>query len=308
MKKNYIKGIIICFLLIFLTLISTNKLSIKNFFQATYGTKMIQQIKTKMSNHVNSSLYSSNAILMSVHNGKIIMEKNSDDPIYPASLTKIMTAIVAIEHIPDLSQQIELPPDIFQNLYSANASMAGFLPNEKVKAIDLLYGTLLPSGAEATIGLAQHISGSEDEFVKQMNKKAKQLGMKHTHFTNATGLQETNHYTSVKDISILLRHALKNKIFREIFTTKRYSTSSTNLHPEGITFSSSMFLKMESPEISGGEIIGGKTGYTEEAGLCLASLAIKEGEEFIFVTAGAKGNHKTKQFHIEDAFTVYNNI
>ena len=256
----------------------------------------------------NEELYSPHAILLRLNDHKVIFENKSDEKIYPASLTKIMTAIVAIENISNLEETVTLPEKIFTDLYTANASMAGFLPGEEVTAIDLLYGTLLPSGADASIGLAFRISGSESEFVRLMNKKAKELGMENTHFANATGLHDDNHYTTVKDIAVLLQYALKNETFRNIFTTVRHSTDNTNLHPGGITFYSTLSTKTNTYEFDGGKMMGGKTGYTDEAGLCLASVAEKGEYEYILVTAGAKGNQYTEQFHIMDAFTVYEKI
>ncbi|MFE8697347.1 D-alanyl-D-alanine carboxypeptidase family protein [Cytobacillus sp. FJAT-53684] len=257
---------------------------------------------------VKSDLHSQNAILLKLDDHNILMEKHSEEIIFPASLTKIMTVIVAIENIPDLQKRIILPEKIFSDLYAANASMAGFLPNEKAAAIDLLYGAMLPSGAEATIGLANEVAGSEKEFVQLMNKKANQLGMKDSHFTNATGLHHPDHYSSVKDISVLVEYALNNKTFRTIFTAEKYSTSPTNLHPNGITFKSSMFKNIDSANLMGGEIIGGKTGYTEQAGLCLASIAEINGQEYLLITAGANGSHHTEQYNIIDAFAVYKQL
>ncbi len=255
---------------------------------------------------LSDKLFSPYAILVRLKDRKTVFETKSQDIIYPASLTKIMTAIVAIENIPDIHDTIVLPSSIFSDLYSANASLAGFLPEEEAAAIDILYGALLPSGAECCIGLARHIAGSEQEFVKMMNKKAKDLGMDKTHFENTTGLYEDNHYTTVKDISILLEYALENETFRRIFTSERYTTCSTNLHPNGITFYSTMFVKIVKSEFSGGKILGGKTGYAgDKTGLCLASLAEKDGSEYILITAGADGNSSTDQYHIIDAFTVY---
>lgn len=254
------------------------------------------------------NLYSPNAILVQLDHHRVLLEKNSRQKIYPASLTKIMTTIVAIEKLPDLQKNINLSTSMFQELYKADASMAGFKPDEKVRAIDLLYGVMLPSGAECCIGLANHIAGSEQKFVEIMNQKALVLGMKDTHFTNSTGLQDDKHYTTVKDLSILLSYALQNKTFRHIFTASRYSTAPTNKHPDGITFQNSMFKNIENPVISDGIILGGKTGYTDTAGLCLASLAQKDGREYILVTAGAKGNHKSVQYNIDDAFIVYNSL
>ena len=166
-----------------------------------------------------------------------------------------------------------LPNSMFQKLFKADASMAGFKPDEKVRAIDLLYGVMLPSGAECCIGLADHIAGSEQKFVELMNLKAVALGMNNTHFTNSTGLQDDNHYTTVKDLSILLSYALQNTTFRDIFTASRYSITPTNKHPNGITFQNTMFKNITNPVVDGGKILGGKTEYTVEAGLCLASLA-----------------------------------
>jgi len=186
--------------------------------------------------------------------------------------------------------------------------MAGFQPGEQVRAIDLLYGVMLPSGAECCIGLADQIAGSEQNFVKIMNQKAADLGMDNTHFENAIGLHNENHYTTVKDLAILLSYALQNDTFREIFTSSRHSTPPTNKHPRGITFYSTMFEDLSNQNIIGGEILGGKTGYTDEAGLCLASLAKVGKQEYILISAGAKGDHDSEQYNITDALAVYNSI
>jgi len=256
----------------------------------------------------SDSLHSPNVILIRLSDHIVLMQKNSEEKIYPASLTKMMTAIVAIENLPDLKEEIKLTNSTFQGLYKADASMAGFQPGEQVKAIDLLYGVMLPSGAESCIGLADQIAGSEQDFVKIMNQKAADLGMDNTHFENTTGLHDENHYTTVKDLSILLRYALQNDTFREIFTSSRHSTQPTNKHPGGITFYSTMFEDFNNQSIISGEILGGKTGYTDEAGLCLASLAKVGRQEYILITADAKGDHDSEQYNITDAFAVYNSI
>ncbi|MGI6549121.1 MAG: D-alanyl-D-alanine carboxypeptidase family protein [Syntrophomonadales bacterium] len=258
-------------------------------------------------NSTDRELYSPYAILVRLRDQQVGFESRSEERISPASLTKIMTAIVAIENIADLHEPVILENKIFKDLYAANASLAGFLPGEEVPAIDLLYGTLLPSGADASVGLALKVSGSESEFVKLMNRKAEQLGMKDTHFTNVCGLYDDNHYSTVKDIAVLLEYALHNETFRQVFTSMRHSTASTNRHPGGITLYSTLFVKTETYEFDGGRILGGKTGYTAESGQCLASLAEKNGTEYILVTAGAAGDHKTQPYHIMDAFTVYGN-
>ncbi|MFZ5966473.1 MAG: D-alanyl-D-alanine carboxypeptidase family protein [Bacillota bacterium] len=255
-----------------------------------------------------NKLNSPNAILIRLKDRTILMQKNSEEKIYPASLTKMMTAIVAIENLPDLKGEIKLTNSTFQGLYEADASMAGFQPGEKVRGIDLIYGVLLPSGAESSIALADKIAGSEQDFVGMMNKKAADLGMDNTHFENATGLHDENHYTTVKDMTILLSYALQNDTFREIFTSSRHTTPPTNKHPDGITFYSTMFKGLSEQNIIGGEILGGKTGYTDEAGLCLASLAKVGNQEYVLVTAGAKGDNHSEQFNITDAIAVYSSI
>ncbi len=253
-------------------------------------------------------LNSPNAILVRLKDHTTLLDKNSGVKIYPASLTKIMTAIVALENIHDLKEEIKLTNSTFRGLYEADASMAGFQPGEQVRALDLLYGVLLPSGAECCVGLANRVAGSQQNFVKMMNAKATKLGMKNTHFENVTGLQNENHYTTVADLAILLSYSLKNDTFREIFTSARYSTKPTNKHTDGITFNSTMFEKLSNKKITGGEILGGKTGYTSAAGLCLASLSKVGNQEYVFVTAGAKGDSHSEQFNITDAIAVYSSI
>ena len=257
---------------------------------------------------VLDQLNSSNAILIRIKDHAILMQKNSEEKIYPASLTKMMTAIIAIEKLPDLQEEIKLTNSMFEGLHEANASMAGFQPGERVRAIDLLYGVMLPSGAECCMGLADQIAGSERDFVKIMNQKAAELGMGNTHFANATGIHNENHYTTVQDLAILLSYAWQNDTFREIFTSFRHSTPPTNKHPDGITLYSTMFEELNQQQIIDGEILGGKTGYTHEAGLCLASLAQVGRQEYILISAGAKGDHHSEQYNITDALAVYNSI
>lgn len=259
------------------------------------------------------ALNSKNAILISLDNNEVLLEKAINQKVYPASLSKIMTTIVAIENLEDLEVEIELSDDMFIELYTTGASMAGFKEGEKVKAIDLLYGVMLPSGAECCIGLSEYIAGSEKEFVELMNDKADELGMARTNFKNSTGLHNDRHYSTVKDLAVLLEYALENETFYDIFTTEKYTTSPTNFNSEGITFYSTMFQKLDVERNNGmyltnGEILGGKTGYTKEAGQCLASLGKILDKEYILITTGAGGNHYTEQTNIMDAITVYNSI
>ena len=253
-------------------------------------------------------LYSRYAVLVDCGSGRILAQHDAQDKIYPASMTKIMTAVLAVENTSDMEEMVTVPEDIFPQLYAEDASMAGFLPGERARLRDLLYGILLPSGAECCLTFAYQIAGSEAAFVDLMNRKAEELGLVNTHFCNATGLHDPDHYSTAEDIASLLRYALQNRTFREAFTGKRYSVAPSELHPDGFTFVSTMFPYMDSADVTGGKILGGKTGYTEEAGQCLASLAEIYGKEYILVTAKAEGTHETEQFHILDAQNVYNQI
>ncbi len=255
-----------------------------------------------------NTLYSPYAVLVDLESGNVLAEQNSTERMYPASLTKIMTALIAIEETEDMEQTTTLPSDIFPSLYEENASLAGFQPGETVTWKDLLYGVMLPSGAECCLTFARQIAGSEGAFVDLMNKKAEELGMNDTHFSNATGLQDKKHYSTVRDIAVLLRYALENETFRQVFTARRYSVPPTAYHSEGFTFYNTMFQAMDNAGISDDDILGGKTGYTEKAGLCLASLAEINDREYILVTAKADGNHYTEPYHVIDAENVYGQI
>ena len=161
---------------------------------------------------------SRHAILLDAQSGQVLAQKRADERTAPASLTKMMTILLAIETEPDLDKQVTLPEDIFPALQTEKASMAGFAPGETVTVRDLLYGAMLPSGAECCETLARLVSGSEDNFAALMNQKAAELGMKNTHFTNPTGLTDTEHYSSAADMAKLLQAALHNATFRTIFT------------------------------------------------------------------------------------------
>lgn len=252
-----------------------------------------------------SGLNSPYAVLIQARNGKRVGEINGDQQIYPASLTKMMTCLVAIEELRNLNQEITLTQEMFAGLYEQNATQAGFRPGETVRAIDLLYGVMLPSGAECCIALSDTIAGSEEGFVELMNKKAAKLGLKATHFRNSTGLHDPEHYSTARDMAVLLQKALKNDTFREIIESHWHSTGGTNIHPDGITYYSTMFKNINNSAVTGGQILGGKTGYTGEAGHCLASFAEIGGVEYILVTAGATASGTP---HISDAFTVYQRL
>lgn len=247
----------------------------------------------------NLNINSKYAILYNLDDDNIIYEKNADDRISVASLTKIMTCIVALENIQNLDDTIILNKNIFYGLIEANASVAGFNAGDKVSYRDLVMGALLPSGADATRALAFNISGSEEKFVELMNKKANDLGLLNTHLKNTTGLESANHYSSVKDISIILKYALQNDNFKKMYTTKEYTTTNN------LKFYSTLKKISNNYSINIGNILGTKTGFTDEVGLCMSSIANYNGINYLLVTAGAdyKGN---TPWQLLDAITIYN--
>lgn len=224
-------------------------------------------------------IYSNNAILYNMKENKIVYEKNSHEKISIASLTKITTAIVSIENIKDLDAKVVLKEEDFKGLREANAATAGFRVGEEVTYRDLLYGLLFPSGADAAQALERNVAGSHDKFIKLMNKKTKELKLENTNYTNPTGLDDNNHYSTASDVLKVFNYALNNKEFKKIITTNKYTTSNKE-H----TFTS---VKVRADSLGMNYISGGKTGTTESAGLCLATLANYDNTDFILVTARA---------------------
>ena len=173
---------------------------------------------------IEFNLNSNHAILYNLNDGTVLYEKNSKDRTSIASMTKIMTAIVAIENINNLDEKVKLTYDDFRGLVEANASVAGFRSGEEVTYRDLLYGLMLPSGADAAQALTRLVAGNIDNYMNMMNQKAVELGLLNTHFVNPTGLDVENHYSTVEDVATLFQYAIKNETFLEIIKTKNYTT------------------------------------------------------------------------------------
>ena len=239
--------------------------------------------------------------------GTLIAERKSRERLYPASMTKIMTALVAAERIEDLDEPIRLTNDDFLGLFENDASLAGFLPGETLTARELLFGAILPSGAECCQALAARAAGSTEQFVELMNERALELGMEDTRFANVTGLHDEEHYTTASDMTKLLWEALENQDVRQVLLTLQHHVPPTDQHESGLDLHSTLTKTLASPEVPGGRILGGKTGYTQEAGLCLASVADIGGETYVLVTAHAPGDsHGTG--HTEDAVALYSSL
>lgn len=268
-----------------------------------------QQTGTEV-NPLDRELRSDAAILIDAANQKVLYQKNADDKEYPASLTKMMTLYVALENNKDLDRVVTVPNAAFNSLSEKDAATAGLIPGETVPFKDLLYAMILPSGADAAKSIALITSGSEEDFVQKMNDTAKELGMKNTYFTNVTGLSNPKQVTSAADLGKFLLEAMKNQSFQEILTTYQYTTSPSAQHADGIDLSHTISKNLEEfKSLFNGksyEIIGGKTGFTTEAGLCLASVAkSSNGDTVIAVTLHALGDANNYYPVFKDAATLY---
>lgn len=255
------------------------------------------------------SIKSDYGILIDLNTNKVLASKNGDAKIYPASMTKVMTLIVAYENAKSLDDTFTFTSELLDPLYAANASQAGFASGESVKIRDMLYGCALPSGADATIGLACYVAGSEENFADLMNSKVQELGLKNTHFVTVSGLHDDNHYSTCHDIALILEYAISDPYLRSILSTYKYTTSPTEKHPEGITLTSTLYSRMAGDEAKGLFVQGGKTGYTDEALNCLATFAARCTEEmassvrpeYLLVTAHASGEYTP----VHDAISAY---
>ncbi len=227
-----------------------------------------------------NGLHSKNVIIYNLDEDKVIYEKNSEEITSIASLTKIMTTIVSIEKIENLDEKVTITEKMLANV-PWDASVAGLQVGDTLTYKDLLYASMLPSGADATDSLAVSLFGSIDEMVNRMNSKADELGLENTSFVNTTGYDANGHHSTAKDILTLLKYALENETFKEIYTTKTYTTSN-NLKLNSTVVD---FNKKYNYDLS--YIQGSKTGYTDEAGQCLAALSKIDDTNIITITINA---------------------
>lgn len=236
----------------------------------------------------SENVISSYAILLNLDTGEVTAQRDAKTVISPASMTKILTLLVAAEHVRDLDDTFTMTLDITDYAYVHDCSTAGFLENEVVTVRDLMYGTILPSGGEAAAALAVYTAGSLDAFVDMMNDKLAELGLSDTaHFTNCVGLYDEDHHCSVYDMAMILKAAAENELCREVLSAHTYTTSATEQHPEGIILSN-WFLRRIEDKDTHGEVICAKTGFVNQSGNCGASYAVSNsGGHYICVTGNA---------------------
>lgn len=264
-------------------------------FAAGYDAK-----ETDSTTYLGSdSVQSSYALLVDLDDNTIVSQKGAYDRISPASMTKILTVLVAAEHVTDLDDTFTITKEITDFSYSHDCSAVGFLDEETVTVKDLLYGTILPSGGDAAAGLACYVAGSMDAFVDMMNEKLAELGLSDTaHFTNCVGLYDENHYCSIYDMAMILKAAVENDLAREVLTTHTYTTSATEQHPEGITISNWFLRRIEDKDTKG-TVVCAKTGFVAQSGNCAASYEETDsGKHYICVTANAHSSWRCIYDHV----------
>lgn len=248
------------------------------------------------------------AVLIDADTGYIYAERNSDVKVPPASMTKVLTLLVATEKlikvtpegVKGMDTKVTITKPVTDYCYANNCSIAGFARWETVTVRDLLYGCILPSGADACLALARHISGSQEEFVKLMNQKLEELGISKTaHFTNCIGLYNPDHYCTMRDMAVIMKAAMSHSICRVVLTTRTFRTSSTAEHSKGISLSN-LFLRRIEDRFAGTtlDIRGAKTGYVRQSGNCAVSYASrKDGKNFICVTGKGAGQWRVISDH-----------
>ena len=241
------------------------------------------------------------AVLADAETGDILAEKGSDVLLSPASMTKILTLLVAAEHITDWEQVFVMDRETADFCYRHDCSVVGYEVGEAVPARELLYGCILSSGADASLGLAVLSAGSQEAFVERMNEKAAELGLSEgAHFINCVGLYAPEHRCTARDMALILRAAMENELCREILTTKRFHTAATDFHPEGQDLSNWFLRRIEDKDCGGVEVLAAKTGYVAESGSCAASFAQDaEGRGYLCVTGNAHSAWRAIYDHVE---------
>lgn len=226
--------------------------------------------------------------------GTILAEHDADAEIYPASMTKVMT-LLTFSHLCDtgaMDDVILMDADVLREQEEQMAYVAGFKAGEACRIRDLVYAMMLPSGADAAVMLATYAAGSEADFVAEMNNLAAEMGLEHSHFENVTGLHEDSHISSLNDLSRILMAAIRDPFCAEAMSTLQYTTAATVEHPKGIDLVSTTLSRMVGDELENLpdplHVVGGKTGFTNPAGQCLATWAQSDsGKTYICIVAGS---------------------
>lgn len=242
---------------------------------------------------IDITLTSKEAIIYNLNDDNVIYEKNSNERTKIASLTKIMTSLVAIENIDNIDDTVTVEKEDLEGL--KGYAVAGFRVGDTISYKDLLYALMLPSAADAANILARNIAGTTDNFVNMMNDKASRLGLKNTKFSNPIGMDYDN-YSTAYDLSIILKEAIKYDLFKQLYNTDTYTTSN---NIKLIKTTDKIAAKYN---LNINNLTGSKTGFTNDAGYCLASTATYNNINYLAVTL----NSEELPNHIKDTLDLYN--
>ena len=232
------------------------------------------------------SVGSPTAILIDRKTGTILYQKDANSSYYPASITKIMTALLVMENC-SLDEQVTFTETGIRDV-NYGSTNAGMQLGEVITIEQCLYLIMLQSANEVSAQVAEYIAGSEAAFVEQMNQRAEELGCTGTHFNNPNGLPDNNHYTTAHDMALISQEAIKHDLFREIIHTQEYTLPATNVNPAPRTFKNHHAILFPGTEYYYEYAIGGKTGYTDASQSTLVTFAEKDG--LLFIATVFKGD------------------
>lgn len=232
---------------------------------------------------------SSNTVyLVNADTGAVIYEKNADAKVYPASITKLMTALLTMQKYGNaLDTVVTVSKDDITPLSGTDSSVLGLKTGEQITVRQLLYGLLVKSGNDCAMVLAHNVGGSVPAFVDMMNAEAKKIGADHTHYVNPEGLQDPNHYTTAKDVYLIARQVMANDFLSGVVDTQSYTIPATNMTPATKITNTNLLLSSGSKYYLS-SVKGIKTGTTTDAGACLVSMAQSKGMTYYAVVMGGK--------------------
>ncbi|MBR5968976.1 MAG: D-alanyl-D-alanine carboxypeptidase [Lachnospiraceae bacterium] len=273
------------------------------------GVAYLSATRTQGSDNTQETVYgedwdevfleSAYAVLIDLDEGVIVAERGADRPVYPASMAKILTLLVASEQIEDRSGNFTITQDIVDTTWRHSLSSVCWEAGETVLLSDMEHGTILPSGADAAIALARYAVGNEEILVSLMNERMDSMRLsEHANFTNVTGMHDDAMHCTVTDMAMILKAAVENAHVRNVLAATQYTATATPQHPDGI-FMFNMFLDRTASKRLPGRIVCAKTGYTDEALNCAASYFISNsGKHYICVTAYSHGQMRTVTDHV----------
>ena len=253
------------------------------------------------------NVVSKHVVLIDMKTGHVVAQRDADSIIYPASMTKVLTVLTASEILnendADMEDTFEITQDITNFVFSNGCSAVCYDVGEKVPVGELFYGTILPSGGDAALGLAYYSCGSVDEFVDRMNEKVSELGLSSTaHFANPVGIFDENNKCTVKDIAMIMKAALEDVRCYDALSEHKMMTSATPEHPDGIEISN-WFLRRIEDRYMPGVVVAAKTGFIKESGNCAVSyFEADDGGQYICVTADSTSSWRA----IYDHAVIYN--